>query len=588
MHPQIRRHLSSLRSQLLQSHKTQNYAEWVTANTRINNEAFTYVGHEYQEYILKLSTKIKDFSIRKPSQIGISELAMRWALAKLVNRYGFALIYIFPSYSFAQLYARARLDPIIQQSPEIQDQLDPRYDSSAAKRFRNGSMFYTRGASRSTQAISLPADCLFFDERDFCDDEDVVSTFTSRLTHSQYKETVEFSTPTTFNGPVSSAFNDAHVIHEEYITCPRCNHEFQADYYDHVRLPKFDDHLSTITHRTIQKHQLDLNSAFLQCPNPACKRPVDYSGPTTRQYRTNITPTTSHTHHAIQITPFAAPSFITPGDLIRTSLKYNNRKDFVNFSLGLPYEDATTGLSEEEILNAFITPGDGSDGELELMKSAFSSSPSPRIYGIDMGGKCAILQAIPSKGISTPTDEHPLIITEALYTPMPKLEQQMNTLYSANPTLTSVYDSMPYTDLIHRFQNSFTSSAPLTWGASFRTSQNLTGEMYTMKERSSDPDKALDAIKRIIIDRDQALDAICSLIRSRAIMFAIPVKSQAAEHIITHLQDLKRVKAYSKTGDLRYVWRKSQRGEDHFFFALLYLFFADKLKYTTSSPHIPH
>ncbi|MCK5607701.1 phage terminase large subunit family protein [Candidatus Pacearchaeota archaeon] len=542
-------HLTILKTQLLKSHQIASPAEWVHKKTYLNSIPFSYEGHEYQRYILNLPRHIQDLTIRKPSQIGISELLVRLSLYYVFSDKGFSLIYTLPSYNFGQLFGKTRVDPVITESPFLREQIDRKHNSAGSKRFMNSSMFYIRGASAASQAISIPADMIIADERDFAQDDSIITSFTSRLTHSKYKLFYQFSTPTTFTGAVSKGVDDAQVVHMEFIICDKCNHEFHADYYKHVILPGFDLHLKEASNRTTLG--LNLNDAYLKCPK--CDRPIDYSSPESRIFRIikGDVDNKGFNSHAVQLTPFAAPSFIKPGDLIKSSTRYSSRKDFVNFGLGLPFEDATTGLSEDEIRDAIVEQ---------------TEYTGPVIIGADMGSKCGIVMGKPTHG-----PEDVAVITNIFY---PSLVNFEKTLYSTNSMiLAAVLDSMPYTDLVYRLQQ----DSHNIWGAVFKSGSTVTGELYNLKEREADSDKALDALRRLSIDRNLMLDLVVNLIRSGDLKFAISGHG-LEETFVEHLLDLKRAQILDNASHLQFVWKKSASGIDHFFFAVGYFILANKVK----------
>src|SRR5690606_10212754 len=113
--------------------------------------------------------------IKKCSQVGLTELAIRIALAFLCISGNRSLIYVLPTSKFARKFATSRIDPIIAQSPKISEMLVPAADSAEMKRFGN-SFLYINGAANQDQAISVPAEGLFVDEYDFCNPT-VLSTY---------------------------------------------------------------------------------------------------------------------------------------------------------------------------------------------------------------------------------------------------------------------------------------------------------------------------------------------------------------------------------------------------------------------------
>jgi len=100
-------HMERLRSALLRTHKKQTIAKWICENTVLMGLPFSFKDHEYQFRIMQ-STK-REKVIRKCSQTGITELALRWHLGLLQLHPGTSCAYTLPTSSFASEVAKTRL-----------------------------------------------------------------------------------------------------------------------------------------------------------------------------------------------------------------------------------------------------------------------------------------------------------------------------------------------------------------------------------------------------------------------------------------------------------------------------------------------
>jgi len=528
-------HLDRLKSKLIPGYAANTYADWLVENMILKGDKFSFKGHEYQRVVLDSTAKHK--VIKKCSQIGISVLSIGFTLAFCNLHNGVTVIYILPTAGFSQTFAKGRVDPIIDESPTINGNIYPGSDSSLMKRFINNSFVYFKGASRSHQAISVDADALIFDEKDFAEDIEVLTKYTSRLTHSKHKIKLELSTPTVSGYGISSAF-DASKQHVELQKCQRCNHWFKPDYFKHVRLPGFTGDIRKFNYfSAMLLDKYDTDAAFLECPR--CGGKVDQSIENREWVVVNEN---SQSHiDGFHITPFSAPEFITPGYLIETSTTYKDYADFINFGLGESHDSSENSLGKEELERLFVRQETGS---------------GVRVYGMDLGGTCAAMV-----GRVDPVGQS-LFIEWAEAIPLHNLTKRYKELCAEYGVICSVSDALPYTDIILRMQ----AEDPNLWGALFTSSKNV--ELYTYKHKEEDEEKATYGLRQIDISRNKMLDFVVNMLRCGRILFK---DGPWKRDIIEHLTDLKRIKIHNRYGEEEFVWRKSDKGTDHYFFALLYL-----------------
>lgn len=543
MNSRFRSHVNRLKVALTDAVAAATIATWITTYTKLKGRNFSFKGHEYQETILNDPARVK--YIKKCSQIGISELSVRKVLAFTQLYPGVTALYALPTATFAQTFAKTRVDVVIDSSPELTNSIFPGVDSTSVKRFLNDSFIYFKGMSKTSQAISIPVDDLTVDELDFAEDQAAVSNFTSRLTHSAFKNEMFLSTPTIPGYGISDKYEHCRQ-HVEMWKCSHCNHYFQPDYYNDVVLPGFEGDIKFFNKELLDVY--DVNTAFLKCPKCG-RKPAP--GIENRHW---VCKNDQSKHEAVgyHITPFCAPELITPGDLLRTSLKYKRHADFVNFGLGMELEDAETSVSKEELEKLFI-PLDAPDSQVSVM-------------GVDMGGMCAIHvgKVDPYGGIA---------VVHSEMVPLGKLNERRAQLISQYKVIAEVIDAMPYTDTVLRIQ----AQTQNCWAAVFSERKDLA--MYAIKEVEEDPEKALDALKQIAVNRTRGFDSLVSALRNEEIVFKDgPMK----EKIIAHMTDLKRIKVYSKTGEATFRWVKSAKEQDHLFFALLYMYLAAKVRTMSS------
>lgn len=562
MNDHFKRHLERIQTALDPRSQVRSAAEWLTKNTTIKGKPFSFVDHEYQKVLLDDPTEVK-YCI-KCSQVGISEIAVRRVIAKTQLHAGINAMYVLPTAAFASTFSSTRLASALDSAKAAKDSLH-KTDSATVKRFFNDSYIYMRGASRSGQAISVPVSDLTMDEVDFAEDQDVLTSFASRLTHAEASVVAQlwFSTPTVGGYGISHLFDNSKQ-YVEMQRCNHCNHQFIADYYEHVKLPGFNalavgkkkfsvavKDRSLLDINFMSKAlltRLDVKTAFLGCPK--CHRPVDQSV----EYRgfVCVNPDSNFDEHGYRISPFSAPKYMPPPKMIKKSTTYKSVKDFVNNCLGLSHEDSTTGLSKREIDDLFRSDID------------YPERPPYQISGTDMGGSCAHFTAFPAP------NGHLRIMTAQMI-PLNRFEVEYANSLGSHNVISSVIDLMPYTDLVARLQNKF----PTLFACLFSKTKGV--ELYAVRAEEEDEHKASYGVRQVTAKKNALLDFLVGMIRGGQISFA-PSTFAEQETIVAHMRDMKRIETSNKDGDVEYVWVKSAAGEDHYMHALAYLVLANFLK----------
>ena len=531
--------------QALQPKSAASYPAWIVKNTGLKGLPFSFKGHKYQKIII--SDPAREKCARKPSQVGISELSIRRALAFSLLNSGVNSLYSLPTAGFSQTFAKTRVDVVLRESPRVKSQLQPGADSAMVKCFGNNSQIFFIGASKSSQNISTPADSLTIDEVDFVEDQDVLTQIYSRITHSTFKEVFKLSTPTVEGYGISEDFENS-VQFVELTKCSHCGHYFEPDYFTDVIIPGFSGDIREFN--SLNKHLLTkyaIKEAFLACPS--CHLPVD----TGEDYREFVikNPDSTAEMHGYQITPFSAPDSRPVPEIIKAATQYKRYADFINFGLGLPSSDKENALEESEIAGFFVSD------------ARFPDTAPHSVMGLDMGGQCACFTA-------APLAENHLHVYHAELIPLHKLHATYAEVAAKQKVVASVVDALPYTDSVREIQGVDMNA----WACLFRETSST--EMFTVQNRETDETKATYGLQQITTQRDMALDYVVFMLRSGKLTFSRELMPMYPT-ISAHLRSLKRVKMSDKFGEERFTWRKTD-GNDHFFFALLYLVLASFMR----------
>jgi hypothetical protein len=531
-------HLDRLKTAVLHGYSLTSIPRWIEERTFLGGRPFSFQDHEFQKRILQDISR--EVNVRKCSQIGLSELSARRALALVNILEGVIMIYTLPTANFAKTFAKTRLDPIVEGSATLRAAVHPTMDNTEVKQF-NQSFIYIKGTVGTGAAISVPADFLTHDEVDFSDPE-VLSNYQSRLTHSKYKGKMKLSTPTV-EGYGISAEMAASRRYFNLVKCDHCAQHFLPDYFKHVRIPDFPgDSLREITQGNIHKWRVD--EAFVECPHCGGKPSLQ------PEYREWVLENPDATFEAAgyQIQPFDAPNIISCRDLIISSTKYRRYVDFVNFGLGMPAEDRESTLTKEDVDACYI-PG---------------RSPGfyTHVMGIDMGLMCHIV-------VSGVDHLGKMMTVHTEVVPLGRLEVRKNELCATYRVSLTVQDTQPYVETVMRMQK----TDPNLFGAIFSNLKQMTP--FSVKDQDKEPEEGKLDIRQVNVNRNRALDGLMGFIRSGN-WFILEDENRAL--ITKHLQDMKRVKDFTADNELAFVWRKSVAGDDHFHHALLYCWIASQMR----------
>ena len=531
-------HIQRLKVGASYSNDTSMVVEWLEKNTMLGGKPFSFKGHEWQ--IGPLKSKAREIVMIKPSQVGATEMSSRWALARVAMIKGYTCIYVMPSASFARAFAKTRCDGIISESPFLRNALDRNVDSTDVKKFGANSYLWFKGAQAGAQAISVPASCVIVDEYDF-GMQDVIATYTSRVTHSHWRHKIFLSTPTIPGFGIADEFDHSRQ-HFRLCKCTGCNHWYWPDFFRDCVIPGHPDaNLHKITPAFLAKYPY--NDAFMTCPK--CGKPADF-GPENREWVLSNTDSTAIAD-GFHVLPWDVPEYNTPGYVIEAATKYTRRQDWMNFTLGQPSDDSEACLSLNELRAALL--------------DAHPGTSCSRVMGLDLGleSYCVIASVFPDQ---TVVIEH----IEAI--PIEDLIARREALVRQFRVRASVTDTMPYVESVIRMQR----IDPNLYGAIYVKSKAT--ETHTVKMAEEDKEKGKLNIKAVHLNRDKAFDELMDAVRYGKLK---KVSDGMDDLWMAHAVDMKRVREFDNNNEMVFSWRKSKLGLDHAWHATLYAFTAAKL-----------
>lgn len=533
-------HLQRLKMATTSRIERKDAARWIEQNTTINGKPFSFRFHEYQERIL--SDDSVEIVIKKSAQTGISEMSMRLAAALVMIMPGaFKIGYTFPTAGFAHTYSKTRFNPIVQGSEVLRAAMSTGdIDNAEAKTFGVGRELYFKGAATGNAAISTTLDMLIHDELSFSDME-VIGDYHSRVLHSAYKWKIKLSTPTFPGDPIDTEFQSTRQ-HYNFCKCHHCNHLFIPDYYEHVRIPEFRGDLETIVKQDL--HKIRHEEAYVECPNCGGKPSL---APEHREWVCK-NPTENHIGVGYQVSPFDAPTIVTPSSLIIASTSYASKSKFKQFSLGQCAQDADQGFTEEDV-----------DGmAVEMLETPFRT----HFLGIDLGIYCHFM-------VGAMDGYGRLVVVHYERVHLSKFRERYAAISAEYRVILKVSDIQPYTDLIMTLS---AEDAGL-WGASYVTRQGL--DLFDVRLTEENAEKAQMGIQQVHVNRNAVFDKILAEGRAGNVIIR---KRDDYDLLKAHLQDMKRASATLRNGEFTSTWQKSSKGADHYHHALLYLYIAAQMR----------
>lgn len=532
--------LERLKTAVRNNYNLQDLPQWIVDKTYLRGRRYSFKDHEFQLQVVSDYSRV--VNVQKCAQVGLSEVMSRYGLGLVNTLPNFNTIITFPFSGDASDFARTRIDPVVLESPELLAALNPNLDNSEMKQF-NKSLLYFRGTNGSTQAISIPADAIISDEIDRSDPH-ILSQYTSRLNHSAWKLRRNFSTPTVSGYGIAGLMQTSRRF-RNLCKCEHCNHWFNPSYFDHVRLPGFDDDLRTLTKHTI--HLYNWQATALYCPR--CGKVPSLQLQHREWVQENVRENYEAAGYYIQ--PFDAPNLVTCADLVVASTEYKRYTEFVNQSLGLVEADARESIIEKDI-------------EDSLQHMSLDSADAIHGFGADMGIICSIVI-----GRTTPTGEFLIVHRERVT--ISDFQRRKAELCQQYRCLMKVCDSQPYVDTILQMQKTDSN----LYGGVYVKSKSL--ELFKLKMYDGELDKGKLPIHTVSINRNQAFDELMGVIKRKQ-MIVQKQNDVEDETFKAQFLDMKRVQQQDEHDEQKWVWEKSADGNDHYHHATLYCYTACQLR----------
>ncbi len=436
------------------------YSDWITKNTKLNGRHFSFEDHEFQIDIV--NDTAEHVVVKKCSQVGLTEIAIRRVLAFLVRNQGTTTIMTQPTRQMALNFSTTRVDEIIKESPLIENLADRNVDSKELKKLGR-SYLYIKGTKGAASAISVPADFIMTDEYDFSDLA-VVGKYNSRLSHSKYKLIWRFSTPTIPDFAVSKEFNQGTQF-QRLQKCPHCNHWNNHDFFRDLVILGYEGTIEELTMDDL----LEINPNDVQLLCEKCRRPMQYHNYTKQEW---VATHPNRFIHSYQVRPWhtAAQRMY---DVLRQREDYELYSDWVNFALGEEYIDA----------NQIFDLG-------KVKRGSFPMGPIPMFIGIDFGKECYIVVGH--------RDQRKVIVRYAKKVSEHKVRETVQDLINNYFISGMILDALPQTKLSSDIRD-------LMWGSAY-TAYYSDNQKELFNIKSNEEDITLSRTK--LFDKVLAIDEL--------------------------------------------------------------------------------
>lgn len=522
--------LERLKKRIISSRTNETVAEWVCNNTTFGNgKHFSLYRHRFQEDIL--NDLHPNLTVKKLSQMGVTEISLRKSLWFLTHNPGTSVLYTMPTTDMKKRLSQTRLKPLLDNDfPLKQGESSIRNTDIT----QIGNSFLYVSANVEGDATSTPVDFIINDEYDLSNQE-FLALVNSRIQHSNFKIKQTFSTPTFDQYAVSLEYSTSDC-REYWCCCEHCNHwQIPMFNLENVFIPNLPDSvedLRTDIDPTLAV-SLDLDNAYVKCSK--CGKRLNLGDDAKREWVAKY-PERTHSR-GYWIRPFSS-DLLSIKYLITTMADFM-RKDqprrFANTVLGEEYADKNSRLEIKDIMECMV---DARVPEIDKSKPAF--------VGIDVGIQCFL---------TISTNDADVVLFENI--PFDNLLNRLKELNEKYNIVAGAIDRHPQIILSNMVRD---------W------SENRIFPVIYSTGRDVDPHKDLSGnIDYYNINRTNALDTVKELINTHKMKFY--GYGNLKSTITEHLRDMYRDDGVDGK-EPRWV---KMTGNDHGFHSLGYSFVARKI-----------
>lgn len=352
---------------------------WLEKNTSLKGRPFSFNRYPFQRELV--DDDHRNSATIKPSQVGVSEIYQRAALAFLKRHRNTKGIYAYPDDDMRKKNVQTRVMPMVESTDIFNKHTASTKPVRSIQLLQIEQSFLYMTGSKEGDATSTDADFVFLDEYDL-HDMDIAGLFSSRLLNSEHKIKRYFSTPTFTQYGIHQLYENSDQM-EYLIKCDSCNHWqfplFEEKFLHLPGLPTGLESLTEIDQSMIEHFKIDLEASYVCCER--CRRPLDLGRESNRAWVAKY-PSRQYARGR-RVNPFSV-STRPPRDVILELVEIKNKgqsiRRFKNTILGEPEDSSTARISESSI-RACITG---------MAQVPAINKFVPTWVGIDMGHTCTI------------------------------------------------------------------------------------------------------------------------------------------------------------------------------------------------------
>lgn len=379
--------VARLRMRLDRDAGMQALDETVLKYGHANGQKWSFHDHEFQREIIKdTSSRI---SVRKCSQVGLSEIMVQKLLAMAASLRHVRIIFTLPTKEMAVGFSKDRVDGAISQS-DFYTGLVEKANNSASQKKIGSCMVYITGTFGSNSAISIPAEVVICDELDFSNPI-VIGKLNSRLRHAQIVDEYGnrglryyFSTPTVDGFGIDAEFQKGSQKYYQ-VKCKCCNEWQVPQFNTSFRIKGFDDAMEKFSREDAHNLADTIDQTKMHCVKCDADLFPSLIDPTCREW---IALHPGRSDQSYQVSPWDLPSYNTPAAVAKQMADYPLKSDFYNFVLGIPFSDASNSFMVDDLYKLLVKTID----PLVYLASIVSSTT---VMGMDVGKICHLTVAIP-------------------------------------------------------------------------------------------------------------------------------------------------------------------------------------------------
>lgn len=508
---------------------SQSMGDWICSNTSIKNRPFSFDHYAFQKAIA--DDMHNNVTVKKCSQIGLTEVQIRKFLAILTRSTAMSGIFTFPNGDMHTRTYNGRIKPILESDAVFNPPSSIKPTRSKNQVQIRDSFGYISGCTES-DATNTSADFLFHDEYDLSPQE-VIALYQSRLQGSDLQLTQAFSTPTFAGFGISKRY-ELTDQREYIIRCDSCRH-YQIPRFtpQFVFVKDFPFDVGVFTDLTAEQISLlNLEDCHVRCEK--CSAKLDLGNPNLREWVATFP--TRQTFRGYQVRPFST-SRIRPGYIFGQLVQYQKNsftRGFYNTVLGEEYSAADARLQKEDLEAAFAK---GTPRIPEI------SADTPCYMGIDVGMTCHIT-------VSTDDSEGRPVVVLFDTVPASYLIDRVTELMRMFNIIQGAVDRFPYTEIANALRDQ-------TDGRIIPVQYRGTAMLMPVNE----PDTKM--LSHYSVNNTLLFDRVQAVIGQRHMVFH-GYQGQK-DTIIRHMTDMVRNEQPGQSTPAEWI---KTTGEDHYFHSI--------------------